>query len=159
MRSVIDLNFNWKYCESFTEEMIKPDYDDSAFVSIDIPHTNKELPYNYFDEAMYQFVSCYRKEFTLPKSATEKGKHVFISFEGAANYAKVYLNSVFIGEHKGGYTPFSFEITDKLNKGKNYLVVMLDSTERSEIPPFGNVVDYLVYGGIGETADPCKDLL
>lgn len=148
MRKILDLNFGWKFCESFSENMIKPGFDDSAFEKIDIPHTNKELPYNYFDESSFQFVSCYRKIFRVPAEAFEGNKHVFISFEGAANYAKVYLNGEFVGEHKGGYTPFSFEITDKINRGNNCLAVMLDSTERPEIPPFGKVVDYLVYGGI-----------
>ena len=148
MRKVIDLNFDWKYSETFTEEMIKPGFDDGDFVRVQIPHTNKELPYNYFDEKIFQFVSCYRKNFRLPKDAFTGNKKLFITFEGAANFAKVYLNGEFIGEHKGGYTPFSLEITDKVNKSNNVLTVMLDSTERPEIPPFGKVVDYLVYGGI-----------
>lgn len=148
MRKVTDLNFGWKYSETFSEEMIKSGYDDSSFVKVDIPHTNKELPYNYFSEEEFQFVSCYRKNFRVPKEGFEGNKHIFITFEGAANYAKVYLNGEYIGEHKGGYTPFSFDITDKVNKSNNCLAVMLDSTERPEIPPFGKVVDYLGYGGI-----------
>ena len=147
MRKTIDLNFGWKYSESFTEEMIKPSYKDSDFRVVDIPHTCKEIPYNYFDEEMYQFVSCYRKIFRISEEE-QAGKRIFITFEGAANYSKVYLNGEFIGEHKGGYTPFSFDITGKVNKGNNCLAVVVDSTERPEIPPFGKVVDYLVYGGI-----------
>ena len=147
MRKTIDLNFGWKYSESFTEEMIKPSYKDSDFCVVDIPHTCKEIPYNYFDEEMYQFVSCYRKIFRISEEE-QAGKRIFITFEGAANYSKVYLNGEFIGEHKGGYTPFSFDITGKVNKGNNCLAVVVDSTERPEIPPFGKVVDYLVYGGI-----------
>ncbi len=147
MRKTIDLNFGWKYSESFTEEMIKPSYKDSDFQTVDIPHTCKEIPYNYFDEEMYQFVSCYRKIFRISEDE-QAGKRIFITFEGAANYSKVYLNGEFIGEHKGGYTPFTFEITGKVNKGNNCLAVAVDSTERPEIPPFGKVVDYLVYGGI-----------
>ena len=54
MRKFIDLNFNWKFTESFTEEMTKPSFDDSSFEKVDIPHTVKELPYNYFDEKSYQ---------------------------------------------------------------------------------------------------------
>lgn len=92
MRKVIDLNFDWKYSENFLPDMTKSGYDDSEFQSVDIPHTNKELPYNYFDERSYQFVSCYRKSFKLPQEALSPEKHVFITFEGAASYAKVYLN-------------------------------------------------------------------
>ena len=54
------------------------------------------------------------------------------------------------GSIKGGYTPFSFELTQHLAKdgGENVLVVQVDSTEREDIPPFGHQIDYLTFGGI-----------
>lgn len=146
MRTAHSLNFGWKYSPEFTEDMIQISFDDSKFQTIDIPHTNKELPLNYFDEKSYQFISCYRKSFDIGKKA--KGKRYILHFEGAAVYSKVYLNGEFIGEYKGAYNAFTFDITDKVKAKDNLLVVELDSTERKEIPPFGNVVDYLVYGGI-----------
>ena len=146
MRTAHALNFDWKYYPKFSEDMINPDYNDSKFEVVDIPHANKELPLNYFDEKSYQFVSCYRKSFDLPKKT--KGNRYILHFEGASVYSKVYLNGEFIGEYKGAYNRFSFDITDKVKAKKNTLVVELDSTERNEIPPFGKVVDYLVYGGI-----------
>ena len=148
MRKTIDLNFNWKYSPSFDEAMLRPGYDDGGFEIVDIPHTNKELPLNYFDEKCYQFVCCYRKTFRLPKEAFEAGRRVLLHFEGAANFAKVVLNGKPAGEHKGGYTPFTLDVTELVNRSNNVLAVMLDCTERSEIPPFGFMVDYLCYGGI-----------
>ena len=145
MRNRYPLNFGWKYSPSFSEEMTAVKYDDSKFQTVDIPHTNKELPLNYFDERSYQFVSCYRKSFDMKKT---KGKRYILHFEGAAVYSKVYLNDKFLGEYKGAYNGFSFDITDVMKSKGNMLAVELDSTERKEIPPFGNVVDYLVYGGI-----------
>ena len=148
MRKTIDLNFGWKYSEVCSDEMLLAGYDDSAFETVDIPHTNKEIPYNYFDESIFQFVSCYRKSFRLPEDAYQPGKKVFLRFEGAANFAEVFINGKFAGSHKDGYTPFAIDITSFINKKRNVIAVRLDSTERPEIPPFGNVVDYLVYGGI-----------
>jgi beta-galactosidase len=148
MRKVIPLNFDWKYNEKFEPEMFKKSYDDSDFISVDIPHCNKEIPLNYFDERMFQFVSCYRKSFTLPAEAYKNDRRILLHFEGAANYAIVYLNGKEVGSHKGGYTPFTFDITEFINTKENVISVMLDSTERKEIPPFGHMVDYLVYGGI-----------
>lgn len=145
MRTVQALNFGWKYSPVFSEEMVQKDFDDSKFQTVDIPHTNKELPLNYFDEKTYQFVSCYRKTFDFKK---KKGTRCILHFEGAAVYSKVYLNGEFIGEYKGAYNRFDFDITDTVKSKGNVLVVELDSAERKEIPPFGNVVDYLVYGGI-----------
>lgn len=148
MRKIIPLNFGWKYSPEFDEKMLSADYDDSAFETVDIPHANNEIPYNYFDEKIYQFVSCYRKVFTLEKGDLDGGKRVFIRFEGAANYAEVFVGGKPAGSHKGGYTPFCFDVTELVVPGENTVSVKLDSTERPEIPPFGNVVDYLCYGGI-----------
>ncbi len=145
MRNTYALNFGWKFSPDFSEEMIKKSYDDSSFETVDIPHANKELPLNYFDENSYQFTSCYRKKFNIKKA---KGMRYILHFEGAAVYSKVYLNDKFIGEYKGAYNRFSFDITEEVKAKDNVLVVELDSSERKEIPPFGNVVDYLVYGGI-----------
>ncbi len=145
MRNTYALNFDWKYSPEFSEEMVKKTYDDSSFETVHIPHANKELPLNYFDEQSYQFVSCYRKRFDIKKA---EGMRYILHFEGAAVYSRVYLNDKFIGEYKGAYNRFSFDITEDVKEKGNVLVVELDSSERKEIPPFGNVVDYLVYGGI-----------
>lgn len=147
MRHTYPLNFGWKYLPEYSEEMVKEGFPEDGFVTVDIPHTNLELPYNYFDEKSYQFVSCYRKRFDI-EGGVKPGKRYLLHFEGAANYSRVFVNGLFAGRHKGAYTPFSFDITRLLVDGENLLAVMLDSSERSEIPPFGNVVDYLVYGGI-----------
>lgn len=147
MRTVYPLNFGWKYSPEFKEEMTKKSFDDSKLLTVDIPHANKELPLNYFDEKSYQFKSLYRKHFSLD-GGKKDGKRYLLHFEGAAVYSRVYLNGKYIGEYKGAYNSFSFDITEGVREKNNVLAVELDSSEREEIPPFGNVVDYLVYGGI-----------
>jgi beta-galactosidase len=61
----------------------------------------------------------------------------------------VWINGVKLGEYKGGYTPFSFDLTPHINfAGENVLAVDVDSRERADIPPFGYQIDYLTFGGI-----------
>ena len=61
----------------------------------------------------------------------------------------VWINGAALGEYKGGFTPFSFELTPHLRPdGENVLVVSLDSTERNDMPPFGYEIDYMTFGGI-----------
>jgi beta-galactosidase len=61
----------------------------------------------------------------------------------------VWINGVRLGEYKGGYSPFSFDLTPHVNfDGENALVVDVDSSERPDIPPFGYEIDYLTFGGI-----------
>ena len=147
MRNKMNLNFNWKYDQQFKDAYISPDFDDIYFLNVDLPHTNVLLPYNNFDENMYQFISCYRKSFKI--ELTEKHKRALLHFEGVANQAEVYVNQQFICKHKGGYTPFVCDITDFISYGQdNLLVVKVDARELKDIPPFGFVVDYLAYGGI-----------
>ena len=136
------LNHDWEYVQSYNESYIK---DFPSSTKVNLPHTNIELPYNNFSEKAYQFVSSYQKTFNFNKVAR---KRYVLHFEGVMEYAEVYLNQKLILSHKGGYTPFNMDITRKLNNGENTLFVMVDSTERKDIPPHGFVVDYLTYGGI-----------
>ncbi|MCM1261123.1 MAG: glycoside hydrolase family 2 protein [Butyrivibrio sp.] len=143
----IFLNDDWKFTESYSDELLNDDYDDSGISSVRLPHTCKETPFHYFDEHIYQMVSGYRKTFNVPEEW--KGKKVFLTIDGAAHESEVFVNGGKVGEHHCGYTAFTMDITDKLKYGEdNILVVKVDSREDRNIPPFGFVVDYMTYGGI-----------
>src|SRR5438132_8625704 len=146
-RQIISLNRGWLYSEKSSPEAMLPGFNDSGFTRVNIPHTNKMLPVNGFDEREYMFVSAYRRHFRLPN--TLKGRRIFVDFGGVMTAAKVFINGKNLGEYRGGYTPFSFELTNDINwTGDNVLAVEVDSNERKDIPPFGNLVDYLTFGGI-----------
>jgi len=146
-RLILPINRNWRYSAKFDERARERSFDDSGYERVVIPHTNIRLPWHSFDEKSYEFVSVYRRRFRLPAQAP--GRRVFADFEGVMTASTVWLNGVRLGEYKGGYTPFSFELTPHLDfAGENLLVVEVDSHERSDIPPFGNEVDYLTFGGI-----------
>ena len=146
-RVILPMNRNWRYAPKKVAGAESASFNDAAFERIVIPHTNVKLPWHNFDEALYSFVSTYRRRFKYPAAA--KGKRVFVDFEGAMTASTVWINGVALGEYKGGFTPFSFELTKHLKEtGENVLVVQLDSTERADIPPFGHEIDYLTFGGI-----------
>jgi len=146
-RLVLPINQNWRYSDRLIEGFERQDFDDSGFASVCIPHTNKRVPWHSFDEKSYEFVSAYRRRFKLPPGA--KGKYVFVDFEGAMTASTVWINGHKLGEYRGGYTPFSFDLTPHVDwEGENVLAVALDSSEQKDIPPFGNVIDYLTFGGI-----------
>ena len=81
------------------------------------------------DEALW-----YEREFTVPKKW--KGKNVLLHFGAVDWQAEVYVNGVLVGEHKGGYDPFSFDVTSALKKsGKQVLRVKVqDATDNSFQP-------------------------
>src|SRR5437763_9650328 len=146
-RLVLPINRNWRYNPQLADGFQAREFDDSGFERVVVPHTNKRLPWHSFDEKSYEFVSAYRRHFKLPAEA--RGKHVFVDFEGVMTASTVWVNGHKLGEYKGGYTPFSFELTPHLDwSGNNVLAVAVDSTERPDIPPFGYEINYLTFGGI-----------
>ncbi len=146
-RLILPMNRNWRFSRSVAEGSHARDFDDSGYERVVIPHTNVRLPWHSFDEKTYEFVSSYRRRFKLPAEA--KGKRVFVDFEGAMTASTVWINGQRLGEYKGGYTPFSFDLTPHVDfDGENVLVVDVDSSERPDIPPFGYEIDYLTFGGI-----------
>jgi beta-galactosidase len=146
-RLVLPLNRNWRYSRTVAEGAHSRDFDDSGYERVVIPHTNVRLPWHSFDEKSYEFVSSYRRRFKLPPEA--RGHYVFVDFEGVMTAATVWINGVRMGEYKGGYTPFSFDLTPHIDfDGENLLAVDVDSSERADIPPFGYEIDYLTFGGI-----------
>jgi beta-galactosidase len=146
-RMILPINRGWKFSAKQVDGGHEKAFDDTSFETIVVPHTNKRLPWHGFDEKQYEFVSLYRRRFKLPEQA--KGKRVFVDFEGVMTASTVWMNGTRLGEYKGGYTPFSFELTPHLDwDGENVLAVDVDSTERPDIPPFGYEIDYLTFGGI-----------
>ena len=147
VRLVLPMNRGWRYSASFVAGGHDLNFDDSKFARVVVPHTNVALPWHGFDDKTYEFVSLYRRRFQLPPAA--RGQRVFVDFEGVMTASTVWINGQRLGEYKGGYTPFSFELTPHLNfEGDNLLAVDVDSSERPDIPPFGNRIDYLTFGGI-----------
>ncbi len=146
-RLVLSMNRNWRFSRSAVPEAHGKDFDDSNFERVVIPHTNIRLPWHSFDDKDYEFVSVYRRHFKLPSRVRDR--RVFVDFEGVMTASTVWLNGIRLGEYKGGYTPFSFELTPHLDfDSENVLAVEVDSTERNDIPPFGHQIDYLTFGGI-----------
>ena len=78
----------------------------------------------------------YEREFTLPKKW--KGKNVLLNFGAVDWHAEVYVNGVLVGEHKGGYDPFSFDVTACLKKsGKQVLKVKVQDATDNGFQPRG----------------------
>ncbi len=147
LRRVFPLNHRWLYSDKAVLNGTRPEFNDSSFARVTIPHTNKMLPWHGFDDKDYEFVSLYRRHFKLP--AELRDRRAFVDFGGVMTAATASVNGQKLGEYRGGYTPFSFELTPHLNwRGNNVLAVEVDSTERQDIPPFGGEIDYLTFGGI-----------
>lgn len=142
MRNCSSFNDGWL----FAAERLDMDALDSQFTEITLPHSNKVFPHHNFSNTDYQFISTYRKRFLFSEDVADS--LVFLDFDGVMLACTVYLNGIRIGEHLGGYISFSMDITSATLPGENILTVYVDSHERTDIPPYGHLVDYLTFGGI-----------
>lgn len=77
----------------------------------------------------------------------EEGVRQFLYFEGVSYRCKVYLNGDFIASHEGSFLPFQVEITKKLCKGDNFLVVEVNNRRSEDAIPAMDF-DWWNYGGI-----------
>lgn len=114
--SYINLNGSWK-CEFSKSSELPSDFKTDITVPFS-PETPLSGVGRVLEPSEYLH---YEKRFNIP-SDFNKGR-VFIHFGAVDQIADVYLNGVHICSHSGGYTPFSFEITDNIKEGENRLNV------------------------------------
>ena len=137
-----DWEFTRHWTEAFGKGLPVPKQE-----AVRLPHTCREVPLHYATPADYEMVCGYRKRFRVPP--VQAAPRLFLRFDGAAHQAVVRVNGRVAGQHRGGYTGFTVEITDLVDReGENLLTVQLDTREDPAIPPFGFVIDYLTYGGL-----------
>ena len=142
IRQKININREWKFKLGDYSEAQKAGYDDKSWNNINLPH-NFSIP--YFQTAQwYTGYGWYRKYFDIP--AQWKGKRVFIEFEAAFREAQIFVNGIEVGKHQGGYTGFSFDITNNIKPGRNVLAVRLNNNYSRSITPRNG--DHNFTGGI-----------
>ncbi len=83
---------------------------------------------------------------TIDAPADWQGKRIFLRFEAASLVAKAYLNGQELGEHRGAFTAFCYELTPLLHPGANELRVQVDNSGQKDVAPLGG--DFNVDGGL-----------
>jgi beta-galactosidase len=137
-------NFNreWKFQLGDQPGAEAAGYDDSRWDDIGLPHSFS-IPY-FLSDKFYVGYGWYRKHFDVP--AKWAGERLFLEFDGAFQDAEVFVNGQRIGEHKGGYTGFSFDITDAVKPGDNVVAVRLNNNWNPELAPRAG--EHVFSGGI-----------
>lgn len=123
-------NDNWKFQEGDESGAEAVAYDDSGWETVQLPHdysVTKEFTASGEAESGYLLggIGWYRKSFNIPEGAEDK--RVNINFDGVYMDSTIYVNGTQVGYHPYGYSPFSVDITDALNReGVNVLAVRVN---------------------------------
>jgi len=145
-RITLDLDTGWLFSATDNSGYSSATANEASFKKVCIPHANAVTKHAYQSESAFRFVSWYRRHFTPP--ASYGGKRFLLEFQAISIAAVVYVNGTKAGEHRGGYTPFTLDISDEITLGQdNVIAVQVDSRAQSGVPPEGGSIDYMIYGG------------
>ena len=120
-------------------ELVEYDFDTSGQLHVPGDWNTQRESLLFYEGSVW-----YKRSFDYAKSPKNR---LFLHF-GACNYfAAVYLNGEELGQHEGGFTPFDFEITDRVKARGNFLVLRINNTRGKDQVPTVNT-DWWNYGGI-----------
>ena len=163
-RDVIDVNSNWEFnyfpSAELDRSLAATNFDSSSWPVVSIPHTwstyetTGELhpfiaaPSERDDPYWWNGWGVYRKTITIAKDVSDKV--IRIEFDGVQKYAQLWVNGQYVGDHKGGYTSFYFDLTPHLKYGEANSIVLFVQNKRNDahrIAPM-SAGNWNVYGGI-----------
>jgi beta-galactosidase len=132
-RQVVDFNREWKFLKDDHEAAEGPNFDDSAWQAVRLPHDWAiSGPFNpdengYAGKLPWKGVGWYRKTFRLDKA--DSGRRVYFDFDGVMAFPKVYVNGQLAGEWDYGYMSFRVDATPYVKFGQaNVIAVRVDTS-------------------------------
>lgn len=136
-RQVFLLNDDWQF-------FYKTDVSSDVARRINLPHT-WNLDALSGEGEYLKTVANYSRTMFIPQKWEQK--RLFIKFYGVQSVADVFVNGHHVGEHRGGWTAFTFEITQHLRFGdNNQIVVVVNNSYQNDVLPTSSEIN--LYGGI-----------
>jgi beta-galactosidase len=147
-RASFDLSPSWKFLRSDATGAANPGFDDSSWSNVSIPHSWNTLDGQDGGSNYYRGIGWYRKSIDVP--AAFAGDTIYIQFQGSSLVTDLYIDGNLIGEHRGAFGAFNFDVTAALTAGGSHhlLAVKVDNSASwaSSVPPQSG--DFNVNGGI-----------
>lgn len=129
-RRVYNINNDWRLYHTAHLDSSDADY-------ISLPHTWQRELGSYGSGSNS---ANYIRTLSIPKEWM--GERLFLRFGGVQSVAEVFVNGGYVGGHKGGFTAFTVEITDKVRYGTdNHIRVIVSNAERSDLLPVSSDMD------------------
>jgi beta-galactosidase len=132
----ISLNDDWRFFKGESPGADRPDFDDTRWRTLDIPHDWAiEGPFDrkfspHQGALPYHGTGWYRKTFLVPANA--RSRRVAVEFDGAMSNSRVWINGQELGGRPYGYIGFAFDLTPHLRYDEaNVLAVRLSPEDES----------------------------
>jgi beta-galactosidase len=136
-RVIQQFTAGWRFLQADAPGAEKPDFDDSAWAGITLPHDwsivgpfKQDAPSRGAGAFAPTGVGWYRKTFTVADAKPDAARRTYIVFDGVMANSDVYLNGELLGHRPYGYVSFYYELTPHLHTGKNTLAVRVDDSQQ-----------------------------
>jgi hypothetical protein len=131
LRQIINFNREWQFQLGDPAGAEAVVLDTSHWQNINLPHSFS-LPY-FLSPKFYTGYGWYRKTLTVPPAWS--GRRINLEFDGAFQVTELFVNGRRVGQHKGGYTGFTFDLTDTLHPGDNLVAVRVNNVWNPRLAP------------------------
>ena len=120
-------------------------FNDASWTGVSLPHTWNNLDGQDGGSNYYRGIGWYRRHIT--PDAAWAGEDLYLKFDGAYLTTDLYINGTFVGEHKGGYSAFGWDVTPYLTLGAdNVIAVKVNNANDANVAPLAG--DYTMDGGL-----------
>ena len=135
-RERINFDKGWLFALADSVQMSALDYNDSKWHTLNVPHDwaiegdfSASAPSGNSGGALPGGIGWYRKTFTVDNA--DKGKMMYIDFDGVYMNAKVWINGTLLGQRPYGYSSFRYDLTPYIiYGGKNVVAVRVDNSDQ-----------------------------
>ncbi len=150
-RIAAPLNGDWRFLKSDPGLAASASaFDDSAWETVQLPHAWNAIDGQDGGGDYYRGPAWYRLPFDVESGWS--GRRLVLKFHSAQIVADVYVNGTWIGQHRGGYVAFTFDITQAVNFGAtNVLAVRVDNSYVTDVGPESG--DFTIGGGLTREVD------
>lgn len=144
-RTETALLHGWRFIRQDVAGAEGINFDDSTWPQTDLPHTWNNLDGEDGGDNYYRGSGWYRLHYR--PAETFAGRVCFLKFDGAFLVTDVYVNGIWVGQHKGGFAAFSFDVSSQLKPGHdNVIAVKVNNSPNPEVPPLS--ADFTFFGGL-----------
>jgi beta-galactosidase len=142
-RLLISLNQDWQFVKADSD--VAHDLPEDQWKTVALPHTWNAKDGQDGGDDYYRGTGVYKR--TLKLTDELRDKKLYVHFDGATTTARVFVNGHFIGEHKGNYAAFRFDITEYINfEADNTLLVTVNNEVDDNVAPLS--ADFTFFGGL-----------